>query len=143
MNLYLDGIFCNNWLLVRDSYSFLATSVKSFIGAICHTSRCLSGGWGGVLKTFHYRRYNSPHLIMLEEWYTGMVMGSMCALHLTVADVTALITRSEVELQGLFEETGESANQEQYVIHPTKSGVILYNNDVRTKSNNPGFNMGE
>ena len=131
---------------MRDIFIYNLGQVgESFIGAICHTSRCLSGGGGGdgVLSTSHYKRYNNPHLIVLEEWYTGMVISSSCALHLTVADATALITRSEDELQGLFEDTGESANQEQYVSHLTKYGVLLYNNGVRTTSNHMGFDIGE
>ena len=40
------------------------------------------------------------------------------------------------------EDTGESANQEQYVIHPTKSGVLLYSNGVRSTCDQLGFDMG-
>ena len=61
-----------------------------------------------------------------------MVIGSICVPHITVADDTALITNSEDEMQGMVEDTGESANQEQYVIHPTKSGVLLYSHGVKS-----------
>ena len=37
----------------------------------------------------------------------------------------------------------ESANQEQYVTHPTKSGLFLHNNGVRTTFIYMGFDMGE
>ena len=44
-------------------------------------------------------------------------------------------------MQGMVEDTGESAHQEQYVIHPTKSGVLLYSNGVESTFNQLGFDM--
>ena len=46
-------------------------------------------------------------------------------------------------MHGMVVDPGESAYQEQYAIHPTKNGVLLCNNGVRTTSNYMGFNMGE
>ena len=58
--------------------------------------------------TPHYKRYNNPHLIVLEDRYTEMVIGSICVPHIMVADDTALITNSKDELQGMVEDTGVS-----------------------------------
>ena len=60
---------------------------------------------GGILSTSHYKRYNNQHLIVLEHKYSGMVIGSICVPHITVADDTALITSSEDEMQGMVEDT--------------------------------------
>ena len=61
-----------------------------------------------------------------------MVIGSICVPHITISDDTALITNTEDKLPGMVEDMGESANQEQYVIHLTKSGVLLYSNGVKS-----------
>ena len=78
--LYLDGIIGNDWLLVRDTYSYMTTSVKleSHLLAPFVIPHCFRQG--GALLTTHYRRYNNPHLIVLEYRYTGMMIGSICAL---------------------------------------------------------------
>ena len=55
---------------------------------------------GGVLSSTHYKRYKNPLLLQLEDKYTGM--------------------------QHMLDDTGEFANMERYMIHPTKSGVLTY-----------------
>ena len=45
-----------------------------------------------------------------EDRYTGMVIGSICVPHITVADDTVFIINSKDELQGMVEDTEESAN---------------------------------
>ena len=141
-NLYLDGIAGNDWLLVQDIYSYMTTSVKWESHILAPFVIRQGVRQGGVLSTSHYKRYNSLHLIVLEDMYTGMVIGSICVPHIIVADDTALITNSEDEMQGMVEDTGESVNQEQYVIHPTKSGVLLYSNGIKSTCNQLGFDMG-
>ena len=140
--LYLDGITGNDWLLVQDIYSDMTTSVKweSHLSAPFVIRQ--GARQGRVLLMFHYKRYNNPHLIVLEDRYTGMVIGSICVPHIMVSDDRALITNSEDEMQGIVEDTRESANQEQYVIHPTKSGVLLYSHGVKSTYDQLGFDMG-
>ena len=77
---YLDGITGNDWLLVRDTYSYMTTSVKweSHLLVPFVIRHCFRHG--GPLLTTHYRRYNNPHLIVLEDRYIGMMIGSICAL---------------------------------------------------------------
>ena len=88
---------------------------ESFFSAICHTSRCSSrrSSVDFPLQKIHL----SALLSVLEDRYTGVVIGSICVPHIMVADDTPLITNSEDELQVVVEDTGESANQEQYVIY--------------------------
>ena len=105
--LYLDGITGNDWLLVQDIYSDMTTSVKWESYLLAPFVICQGVCQGGVLSTSRYKRYNNRHLIVLEDRYTGMVIGSICVPDIAVADGTALITNSEDELQGIVKDTGE------------------------------------
>ena len=86
--LYLDGIRGNDWVLViyDDIYGDMTFSVKweSHLSSpfVIRQGVCQ----GGVLSTSHYKRYNNPLLIQLEDKYTGMVTGSIRIPHVTVAD---------------------------------------------------------
>ena len=141
--LYLHGITGNDWLLVRDMYSDMTTSVKCESQLSAPFVKRQGVRQGGVLWMSHNKRYNNQHLTVLEDRYTGMVIGSICVPHITVADDMVLITSSVDEMQGIVEATKESANQKQYVIHPTKSGVLSYNNGASSTCNHMGFDMGE
>ncbi|MCW4345831.1 MAG: reverse transcriptase family protein [Candidatus Thiodiazotropha endolucinida] len=124
--LYIDGIRGNDWLLVRDIYTDMLSSVK-WEGHLSAPFVIHQGvRQGGVLSTSHYKRYNNPLLIQLENRYTGMVIGSIQIPHITVADDLALITNSKNEMQYMLDDTASFANQERYIIHPTKSGVLTY-----------------
>ena len=60
--------------------------------------------------------------------------------HITVADDLAVLSNSRNEMQHMLDDTGEFANMERYIIHPTKSGVLTYSNGKKSKSCN-GFTM--
>ena len=60
--------------------------------------------------------------------------------HITVADDLAVLSNSRNEMQHMLGDTGEFANMERYIIHPTKSGVLTYSNGKKSKSCN-GFTM--
>ena len=142
--LYLDGIRGNDRLLVQDLYSDMTSAVK-WEG---HLSSPFSirqgvrqgGGGGCVLSSTHYKRYNNPLLLQLEDKYTGTVIGSVRIPHITVADDLAVLSNSRNEMQHMLDDTGEFANMERYIIHPTKSGVLTYSNGKKSKSCN-GFTM--
>ena len=76
----------------------------------------------------HYKRYNNPLLIQLEDKYISMAIGSIRIPHVTVADDLALLSNSKNEMQYMIDDTGGFANQERYFIHPMKSGVLIYGN---------------
>ena len=98
--LYLDRIIENGWLLVRDIYKGMTLSVKwesqlSSPFVIRQEVR-----QGGVLSTSHYKRYNNPLVIQLEEKYESIQIP-----HITVADYLALVTDSEYEMQYMLEDS--------------------------------------
>ena len=89
--LYLDGIRGNDWLLLQNLYHEM-TSVewKGFLSSpfvICE-GVCQ----GGALSSTHYKRYNNPLLLQLEDKYTGTLIGSIQIPHVTVVDDLLLIS---------------------------------------------------
>ena len=49
-----------------------------------------------VLSTGHYRRYNNPVLLQLDEMYPGIKIGAIGIQHITVADDLALFAEKQV-----------------------------------------------
>ena len=56
-------------------------------------------GQGGVLSTSHYKRYNNPLLLQLEQRYIGVKIGSINIPHITVADDLALLVKCKAKAQ--------------------------------------------
>ena len=79
---------------------------------------------GGVLSTGHYKRYNNPLLIELENKFIGATIGYIRVPHVTVADDLALMSNSTSEMQDMVPTSGTFANR--YVFHPTKSCILSY-----------------
>ena len=70
--LFLDGITGPDWLLLRDMYTDL-TSVVKWEGTLSAPFVIRQGvRQGGVLSTGHYKRYNNPLLLELENKFTGL-----------------------------------------------------------------------
>ena len=53
---------------------------------------------GGVLSTFHYKRYNNPLVIEVENRFTGALIGHIRIPHATVADDLGFVTHSQMEI---------------------------------------------
>ena len=104
---------------------------RTFIVAFQYKTRCPSRG---VLSSTHYKRYNNPLLLQLEDKYTGTVTGSVRIPHITVSDDLAVLSNSRNEMQHMLDDTGEFANMERYIIHPTKSGVLTYSNEKNLRA---------
>ena len=82
--LYLDGITGDDWLLLRDMYSDCSSRVK-WAGLLSDTVDIQQGvRQDGVLSTSHYKRYNNPLLLQLENHYTEVRIGSISLPHVTV-----------------------------------------------------------
>ena len=81
---------------------------------------------GGVLSMSHYKRYNNPLLIQIEVKYTRTITGSFRIPHITVADDLALLSKEENEMQYILDDSGDFSNQDHYIIHPKKSGILTY-----------------
>ena len=97
--LYLDGIVGDDWLLLRDLYSDCSSRVK-WAGLVSDQINLKQGvRQGGVLSTAHYKRYNNPPLLQLEERYTDVKIGSINIPHVTVADDLAVLAREYCDIQ--------------------------------------------
>ena len=124
--LYLDGIHGDDWLLLRDLYSDCSSRIK-WAGELSHPINIMQGvRQGGVLSTSHYKRYNNPLLLQLEDRYSGTRIGSISIPHVTVADDLALISESKSDAQVMIWDADNSAGRERYCIHPTKSHILWY-----------------
>ena len=123
--LYLDGIHGDDWLLLK--YSDCSSRIK-WAGELSHPINIRQGvRQGGVLSASHYKRYNNPLLLQLENRYPGMKIGPISLSHITVADDLALLARSKSDMQVMVWDTENSAGRERYCIHLTKSYTLFYN----------------
>ena len=72
--LYLDGIRGNDWMPLRDLYTDMMSSVKweghLFSPFIQKWNRKFVRTSRRFLLTSHYKRYNNPLLIQIEDRYT-------------------------------------------------------------------------
>ena len=124
--LFLDGICGGDWLLLQNMYSDL-TSVVKWEGTLSCPFVIRQGvRQGGVLSTAHYKRYNNPLLIQLENKFTGAKIGHIRIPHVTVADDLTLMSHSQTEMQSMVPTSGDFANRTRFVIHPKKSCILTY-----------------
>ena len=89
--LFLDGLQGNDWLLLKDLYSDSSSRIK-WAGKLSDPIYIEQGvRQGGVLSTAHYKRYNNPLLLHLEDAYSEIKIGSINTPHITVADDLAVL----------------------------------------------------
>ena len=79
-----------------------------------------------MLSTSHYKRYNNPLLLEVENRFTGALIGYIKIPHVTVADDLAFLTHSQPEMQFMLDRGHSYAGRNRYGIHPTKSCVLTY-----------------
>ncbi len=126
--LYLDGIQGNDWVLLKDMYTGL-TSVVKWENMLSSPIIIKQGvRQGGVLSTTHYKRFNNPLLLQIENKFTGATIGHINIPQVTCADDLALITHSANEMQQMINSVDDFANRERYRINPTKSNILIYKN---------------
>ncbi|MEW8547407.1 MAG: reverse transcriptase domain-containing protein, partial [Candidatus Thiodiazotropha sp.] len=124
--LFSDGITGDDWLLLHNMYVDL-TSVVKWEANLSNPINIRQGvRQGGVLSTSHYKRYNNPLLLEVENRFTGALIGHIQIPHVTVADDLALLTHSQLEMQFMLDCSYSYAGRNRYVIHPTKSCVLTY-----------------
>ncbi|MEW8545672.1 MAG: reverse transcriptase family protein [Candidatus Thiodiazotropha sp.] len=125
--LYLDGIDGDDWLLIQDLYSDCSSRVK-WAGLISDPVNLKQGvRQGGVLSTAHYKRYNNPLLLQLEERYTDVRIGSINIPHVTVADDLAVLARKYNEMQVILWDVENNTIRERYCVNPTKCSCLCFN----------------
>ena len=118
--LYLDGIHGDDWLLVRDMYTDCTSRVE-WAGLLSDTINIQQGvRQGGVLSTSHYKRYNNPLLLHLEDQNTEVQIGSINIPHVTVADDLAGLTRRHRDMQVMVWDIENNTKRERYCVNPNK-----------------------
>ena len=124
--MYLDGINGDDWLLVKDLYTDCSSRIK-WAGGLSHPINIKQGvRQGGVLSTSHYKRYNNPLLLQLEERYSGVKIGSISIPHVTVADDLALLSSLLAEMQVMVWDVEGNAGRERFFVNPSKSHTLKY-----------------
>ena len=125
--LYLDGITGDDWLLLRDMYSDCSSRVK-WAGLLSDTIDIQQGvRQGGVLSPSHYKRYNNPLLLQLENHYSEVRIGSISIPHVTVADDLAVLARRYCDMQVMVWDIENNTQRERYCVNPSKSSCLCYN----------------
>ena len=125
--LYLDGIQGDDWLLIRDMHWDCSSRVK-WAGLLSDPINIKQGvRQGGVLSTTHYKRYNNPLLLQLEDHYASVRIGSINIPHVTVADDLAVMARRHSDMQVMIWDVENNTDMERYCLNPTKSCCQSYN----------------
>ena len=124
--LYFDGITGDDWLLLNDMYADLTSIVKWEANLSSPINIRQGVRQGGVLSTSHYKRYNNPLLLEVENRFTGALIGYIKIPHVTVADDLAFLTHLQPEMQFMLDRGHSYAGRNRYGIHPTKSCVLTY-----------------
>ena len=96
---------------------------------------------GGVLSSSHYKIYNNPLLLQLEDKYTGTLIGSIRIPHVTVADDLLLISKAELEMQDMLYDIDDCTDQDRYLIQPGKSTSLIYPDKKENPQNRETFKM--
>ncbi len=113
--LYLDGIRGDDWLLLAHMYSDLTSRVK-WENTLSSPIVIKQGvRQGGVLSTSHYKRYNNPLLLQIEDKFSGVTIGCINIPQVTCADDLALITHTPEEMQVMIDSVGDFAQRERYL----------------------------
>ena len=124
--LYLDGVQGDDWLLIKDLYTDCSSRIK-WAGGLSHPINIRQGvRQGGVLSTSHYKRYNNPLLLHLEQRYTGVKIGSIKIPHVTVSDDLAVISSAQSEAQAMVWDVGDNAGRERFFVNPSKSHTLKH-----------------
>lgn len=124
--MYLNGIEGDDWLLIQDLYSDCTSRVK-WTGLLSDSINIQQEvRQGGVLSTSHYKRYNNPLLLQLEERYTDVKIGSINIPHITVADDLAVLATSYGSQQIKIWDVDNNTCRERYCVNPVKSSTLFY-----------------
>ena len=96
---------------------------------------------GGVISTGHYKRYNNPFLLQLEDRFTGIRIGANGIPHVTVADNVALLAEDHPDTQVMVWDADNNARRERYCIHPTKSHTLRFASRAKKRETEPDIFM--
>ena len=96
-------------------------------------------GRGGGLSTGHYKRYDNPILLHLEQRYTGAKIESIGIPHVTVADDVALLSWFRSEMQVMVWGVEDNAGRERFIVNPSKSHTLKYLSNKRKENDEDIF----
>ena len=77
-----------------------------------------------MLSTGHFKRYNNPPLLQLEDRYPGIKIGSIRVPHITVADDLTILAEKKLDSQVVVWNVEDSTNRKRYCSHPAKSNIL-------------------
>ena len=82
-----------------------------------------------MLSTSHYKRYNNPLQLQLEDHHNQVRIGSISIPHVTVtlAYDLAIFARRHCDMQVMVWNIENSTERERYCVNPSKSGCLCYN----------------
>jgi len=132
-NLFLDGVPEAEWNLLRDLYKDMQACVK-WLGQKSEIFKIDQGvRQGGVLSTEHYKRFNNPLLLQLENNFQGATIGNVKIPHATCADDLALLSHYDWEMRLMLSTVESYSRTHRYDINPTKSACIVQQNADKHK----------
>ena len=128
--LYLAGIPDTIWLLKNDMYKALTSRVRynDVFSEVFEVSQGVRQG--GILSTTDYKLYINELLDNLENANLGCYLGDIYCGAPTCADDVLLLAPTALILSSMINLTSHYASRERYVLHPTKSTVMVYNSPV-------------
>ena len=97
------------------------------------------GRGGGGLSTGHYKRYDNPILLHLEQRYTGAKLRSIGIPQATVADDVALLSWFRYEMQVMVWDVEDNAGRERFIVNPSKSHALKYLSNKRKENDEDIF----
>ena len=99
--------------------------------------------WARVLSTSHYKRYNNTCLLLLEEGYADVKIGSINIPHVTIADDLAVLSRAYGSQHIKICDVEKNTNRERYYVNPIKSSYFCYASDTIDSDNADMFMAGD
>ena len=104
---------------LKDMYTDCSSRIK-WAGGLSDPINIKQGvRQGGVLSTGHYKRYNNPLLLQLEQRYTGIKVGSINIPHVAVADDLAVLSSFRSEKQVIVWDVEGNAGRERFFVNPS------------------------
>ena len=136
------GVHKDIWLIVKNLYEGLTSKVK-WIGQ-CSESFPVKQGvrQGGILSTHLYKVFIDDFLETLQNKRLGLRIGTVYTGSPACCDDVAFLTKFKEELQIMFNEAKGYSGKHRYEIHPTKTNVVVAENEHKVKDN-PSWTLGE
>ena len=113
-NIFFDGITGPDKHLLESMYSEMSSCVK-WKGLHSRVFNLQQGvRQGGILSTGHYKRYNNPLLLQLEDQHTGVQIGNINIPHTTCAHDVALLSHLRKEMSSILKTVEDYSNKYRY-----------------------------